>query len=143
MRRHAANLTETASLTPNAPYGNGGAHLSFWKPSFVLGTPAGGEAGVNFWNIHNQGHINVGFTAPRMKPTLVDCRLLSTRPITYKVYSGGAAAPGAAGESALDHGHFLLMVAGTGDGGPISVELWPTPDTTAMGFLGCELSTIE
>lgn len=136
-------LAEPISLTPNAPYANGGAHLSFWKPSFVLGTPTGGEAGVNFWNIHNQGHVNVGFMPARMKSTFVDCRLLSTGPITYKVYSGAGAAPSAAGESALDHGHFLLVVPGTENGGPVSVELWPTPDTTTMGFLGCELSTIE
>lgn len=136
-------LTTTISLTPNAPFGNGGAHLSFWKPSFVLGTPTGGEAGVNFWNIHNQGHINVGFSPAPMTSTFVDCRLLSTGPITYKVYSGAGATPSAAGESPLDRGHFLLVVPGTGNGGPMSVELWPTPDTTTMGFLGCELSTID
>jgi hypothetical protein len=49
-------LAETISLTPNAPYGSGGAHLSFWKPSFVLGTVAGSPGHLN---IHNQGHINV------------------------------------------------------------------------------------
>jgi hypothetical protein len=136
-------LTATISLTPNAPYENGGAHLSFWKPSFVLGTSSGGEAGVNFWGIHNQGHVNVGFTPAPMKSTLVDCRLLSARPITYKVYSGAGAAPSAAGEITLEHGHFLLAVPGSGSGGPVSVELWPTPDTTTMGFLGCELNTIE
>lgn len=136
-------LAEPISLTPNAPYANGGAHLSFWKPSFVLGTAAGGETGVNFWSIHNQGHINVGFTPTRVKSTFVDCRLLSTAPITYKVFSGAGSAPISAGESALDRGHFLLVLPGSGSGGSVSLELWPTPDTTTMGFLGCELSTIE
>jgi hypothetical protein len=136
-------LAEPISLTPNAPYSNGGAHLSFWKPSFVLGTPTGGEAGVNFWNIHNQGHVNVGFMQAPTKSTFVDCRLLSTAAITYKVYSGAGATPSAAGEIALERGHFLLAVPESGSGGPVSVELWPTPDTTTMGFLGCELSTIE
>jgi len=31
----------TTSLTPNAPFAGNGAHLSFWKNSFVIGTPAG------------------------------------------------------------------------------------------------------
>ena len=97
-RQHAAEkamslgavpvLGPPVMLTPNAPFGSGGAHLSIWKPSFVLGTPGGGEVGVNFWGIHNEGHVNVGFTPTSTTAYLLDCRMLSAGPITYKVYDG-------------------------------------------------------
>lgn len=131
------SLRVFAALTPNHPYAGSGAHLSFWKTSFVLGTKAGGEAGVNFWNIRDQGHINVGFAASWR--TLLDCRLIAAGPVTYKVYDGAASVPREQGEKALANGHFLLAVpAGTA----ISVELWPTPVDAPMGFLGCDLAAL-
>ena len=83
-------LGGTVTLTPDAPYAWSGAHLSFWKPSFLLGTAAGGEGGVNFWGIHNQGHVNVGFTATGGTTYLLDCRLLTAGRVTYKIYDGAA-----------------------------------------------------
>lgn len=130
------------SLTPNAPYGRGGAHLSFWKPSFVLGTPGGGEAGVNFWGIHNDGHANVGFSSTGATSYLLDCRLLSAGHITYKIYTGEGESLREHGETALNHNHFLLLVPVTTPGEPVSVELWPTPVTEPMGLLGCDLSAV-
>jgi hypothetical protein len=130
------------SLTPNAPYSRSGAHLSFWKPSFVLGTRAGGEAGINFWGIHDQGHVNVGFTARQGEPYLLDCRLLATKPVAYKVYAGQDSAPRTEGEIPLKANHFLLALPATQGDELISVELWPEPMIATMGFLGCEIDTI-
>lgn len=130
-------------LTPNAPYGRGGAHLSFWKPSFVLATPEGGEAGVNFWGLYNEGHVNVGFTPTAAGPQLLDCRLLSAGGAAYKVYAGAGADPVEAGDLPLRDGHALLVVQATTPDEPISVELWPSPMTATFGFLGCDLSAIE
>lgn len=138
----APSLGEPLSLTPNAPSGRDGAHLSFWKPSFLVGTPSGGEAGVNFWGIHNEGHVNVAFTPGSSQPWLVDCRLLSAGAITYKVYSGAGESLRDQGQVPLRDGHFLLLVPVTQPGEVISVELWPTPVTETMGFLGCELGVI-
>jgi hypothetical protein len=124
-----------ATLTPNHPYAAGGAHLSFWKTSFVLGTRSGGEAGVNFWDIHNEGHINVGFRAS--KTTILDCRLIAAGPVTVKVYAGAANQPREQSEKSLENGHLLLVVPAAAD---ISVELWPAPIDAKMGFLGCDLA---
>ena len=129
------------SLTPNAPYGPDGAHLSVWKPSFVVGTASGGEIGVNFWGIHNEGHVNVGFT-PSGASYLLDCRLLSAREITWKVYSGPNESAREHGQSALSDNHLLLMVPTPQPGELTSVELWPTPLTEPMGLLGCDLSVV-
>jgi hypothetical protein len=128
------------SLTPNAPYGPDGEHLSFWKTSFVLGTPDGGEAGVNFWGIHNEGHINFGFTARPATSYVLDCRLLSAGRITYKIFSGTGPEPGEQKSAPLKEGHLLVAIPASD--GPVSVELWPTPVTEPMGFLGCELSAL-
>ena len=133
-------LGASVSLTPNTPYGAGEAHLSFWKPSFVLGTASGGEAGFNFWGIHNEGHVNVGFTAPARATYLLDCRLLSAGDISYKIYSGATESPRGHGQSALIDDHFMLLVTASGSSELISVELWPTPVNETMGFLGCDLS---
>src|SRR5437868_14480037 len=81
---------QTTSITPNTPFAENGAHLSFWKTSFVLGTPAGGEAGVNFWGIHSGGHINVGFTASGTAEVL-DCRMLGR--VLHKLYVGTESEP--------------------------------------------------
>lgn len=59
----------------NAPYGRDGAQLSIWKPLFVRGTVSGGEIGVTIWGIHNDRHVNVGFTSASTKSTLLDYRL--------------------------------------------------------------------
>jgi hypothetical protein len=137
------DLGKPVSLTPNAPYAKDGSHLSIWKPSFVLGTPSGGEVGVNFWGIYNQGHVNVGFTPKSAKPYLLDCRMVATGNITYKVYEGAGSEPAAQGEQSLADGHLLLMVPVSKEGEPISVELWPTPVNAPLGFLGCEISAIK
>ncbi|MEO8138123.1 MAG: hypothetical protein ABI742_00695 [Gemmatimonadota bacterium] len=136
-------LGAPVSLTPNAPYGRGGAHLSIWKPSFVLGTADGGEVGINFWGLHNEGHVNVGFTSTPVKSTLLDCRLLSAGKITLKIYDGAKESLQAQGEQSLRENHFLLLVPGSGPGNTVSVELWPTPVTETMGLLGCGLSEVE
>lgn len=136
-------LGATISLTPNAPFADRDAHLHFWKPSFVIGAPEGGEAGVNFWGYHDGGHINVGFTPPDARSWVVDCRLISATPITYKIYSGPGAEPRAMGVRAIDRGHFLAVIQASEPGVAISVELWPTPDTALMGFLGCDLSPMN
>ncbi|HWA91052.1 MAG TPA: hypothetical protein VG889_13520 [Rhizomicrobium sp.] len=129
----APTLKTIASLSPNRPHSHG-AHLSFWKTSFVLGTASGGEAGVNFWNIHDEGHINVGFRARRT--TILDCRLIASGPVTYKVYAGPDGAPRAQSDETLKDGHLVISVRAMGD---VSVELWPKPVDATMGFLGCDL----
>jgi len=135
-------LGASISLMPNTPYGRGDAHLSFWKPSFVLGTSSGGEAGVNFWGIHNEGHVNVGFTSAAATSYLLDCRLLSAGDITYKVYDGENEHLRESRQVALIDNHFMLLVPASNAGDVISVELWPTPVTETMGFLGCDLSAV-
>ena len=134
------SLGASVSLAPNTPYGRDGAHLSFWKPSFVIGTASGGEAGINFWGIHNEGHVNVGFTGSAGTSYLLDCRLLSDGDITYKVYGGERESLRTRGQVALMDDHLLLLVAASQPGDVISVELWPTPLTETMGFLGCDVS---
>jgi len=135
-------LGASVSLTPNAPFGWNGAHLSIWKPSFVLGTPGGGEAGFNFWGLYNQGHVNVGFTPAGPTSYLLDCRLLSAGDITYKVYVGTGEQFRAQGHVALADDHLMLLVPAADPGEVVSVELWPTPETEPMGFLGCDLSAV-
>ncbi len=136
-------LSATVSLTPNAPYADGDARLSFWKPSFVLGTPGGGEAGINFWGVHVEGHVNVAFTPAATKQHVLDCRVLSAGPVTYSVYSGPGAVPKAQGDVALKDNHMIMVVAASAPGVPVSVELWPTPVTEKLGFLGCDIATID
>jgi hypothetical protein len=136
-------LDKPVSLTPNAPCANDGSHLSIWKPSFVLGTPNGGEVGVNFWGIYNQGHVKVGFTQESAKSYLLDCRLVSAGDIAYKVYAGAGSEPAAQGEMPLSDGHLFIMVPAVQSERLVSVELWPTPVNAPMGFLGCEISGIK
>jgi hypothetical protein len=126
----------TVSLTPNAPFAANGAHLSFWKTSFVLGTPAGGEAGVNFWGIHTGGHINIGFTAGGTAEVL-DCRVLGHA--LHKLYVGADSEPREQAETPPDDGHLLLVLPAVARGTPLSVELWPVPTDAPMGLLGCEI----
>ena len=132
-------LGAPVSLTPNAPHA-GDAHLSIWKPSFVLGTASGGEVGVNFWGIHNEGHVNVGFTSAAATSYLLDCRLLSAGVITYKIYDGEHESFRKQGQIPLVDNHLILLVPVSTPGDVISVELWPTPVTEPLGFLGCDLS---
>jgi hypothetical protein len=134
-------LGATVSLTPDAPYAPDGSHLSFWKPSFVIGTAAGGEAGINFWGKYQDGHMNVAF-APAHS-ALLDCRMLSAGNITYKVYAGNSSTPRERGDYPLRDGHFLLMIAVAKAGDPLSVELWPTPATQPVGIFGCDISVIN
>ena len=135
-------LGAAVSVTPNAPHAADGTHLDFWKPSYLLGTASGGEAGVNFFGLHNDGHINIGFTAGTAKSYALDCRLLSAGPITYKVYAGASDKPNPQEERALTANHLLVVVPASTAGQTILVELWPTPTTAVMGFLGCDLSPI-
>jgi len=135
-------LGGTVSLTPDAPFAWDGAHLSFWKPSFVVGTPGGGEGGVNFWGIHEGGHVNVGFPASAGTTTLLDCRLVTPGDVTYKIYDGTAERLRDSSQVTLADGHLLLLVDAARVGGPVSVELWPTPVTETLGFLGCEVSVV-
>ena len=134
-------LDAMTSLTPNVSYAPDGSHLSFWKPSYVIGTASGGEAGVNFWGIYNQGHVNVGYAQRAAKPYVLDCRMISVGNIAYKVYSGESAQPSAESRMSLRDGHFLLTVLPAGAGEQVSVELWPATPTTPVGFFGCELGT--
>jgi hypothetical protein len=129
---------QTISLTPNAPFARNGAHLSFWKTAFVLGTPAGGEAGVNFWGIHDGGHINVGFTSGGAAAVL-DCRVLGRA--MHKLCVGAASEPRDQSETPLTDGHLLLALPAVARGTSVSVELWPVPAEATMGFLGCEIDT--
>jgi hypothetical protein len=133
-----APTLETISVTPNAPFATNGAHLSFWKTSFVLGTPAGGEAGVNFWGIHTSGHINVGFTASG-RTAVLDCRVLGR--VMHRLYVGTGSELRALAETRRDDGHFLLVLPRVRRGTPVSVELWPVPADATMGLLGCEIDT--
>ncbi|GEM_PF-2992595 len=132
-------LGVSVALTPNAPFARDGSHLSFWKPSFVIGTEAGGEAGINFWGLRQEGHMNVG-VAPA-GPVALDCRLLSAGRIAYKIYAGDALRTQA--DAALQDGHFLLMLSPSRPGEPISVELWPSPGTEPLGIFGCDVSAVE
>ena len=136
-------LGPVVTVTPNAPYSPDGTHLDFWKTSFVLGTPRGSEAGVNFWGMQNGGHINIGFRASAAKTYALDCRLLSVGAIHYKVFNGTRAVPNPQGDSALAHNHFLLIVSVHEASQTVLVELWPTTDTAPMGFLGCGLSPVN
>jgi len=129
---------QTTSLTPNAPFAASGAHLSFWKTSFVIGTPAGGEAGVNFWGTHTGGHINAGFMASGTAEVL-DCRLLGR--VMRKLYISAESEPREQAETPLDDGHLLVVLPAFARGTPVSVELWPVPADATMGFLGCEIDT--
>ena len=137
-----AKLGAQVSVNPNAPFTPDGTRLDFWKTSFVLGTFHGGEAGVNFFGVHNGGHINIGFQANTGQSYVVDCRLLSAEPVHYKVFTGRGADPASQGEFLLITNHFLLVVPASKTGGTVLVELWPTADSALMGFLGCELSAI-
>ena len=129
-------LGASVALTPNAPFARDGSYLSFWKPSFVIGTEAGGEAGINFWGLHQEGHMNVGLTPAG--PVALDCRMLSAGRIAYKIYAGDALRTQA--DAALHDGHFLLMLSPSRPGEPISVELWPSPGTEPLGIFGCDVS---
>lgn len=131
-------LQMSASLTPDAPYAADGSHLSFWKPSFVIGTDAGGEAGINYWGLFQQGHMNVGFRAAG--PMLLDCRLQSAGPITYRIYAGQGDKPMMQGQKPLHHGHFFLLVPKAKEA--VSVELWPSPETQPLGIFGCDLNKV-
>ena len=135
-------LSRSISLTPNAPYAPNGSHLSFWKPSFVIGTANGGEAGINYWGKYQEGHMNVGLVPASGKSIVLDCRMQSTGGITYKIYAGNSAAAYVQGEVPLRDGHFLLTFAVSKTGKPISVELWPMPETQTVGIFGCDLSTL-
>lgn len=151
-REHAARQTlglatpltlgEPVSVTPDAPWAWTGAHLSVWKPSFVLGTAGGGEVGINFWGIHNEGHVNVGFTAAAGSSYLLDCRVLTAGTVTYKIYDGAAETFRAQGPAAFADHHVMVQVGAVRIDGPVSVELWPTPVTEPLGFLGCDLSVV-
>jgi len=133
-------LGAPVSLTPDAPYATDGSHLSFWKPSFVIGTANGGEAGFNYWGKYQDGHMNVGL-APHAASTIVlDCRMFSAGGITYKIYTGAGGVPGAHGEGPLRNGHFLLLIPGVATDEPISVELWPATPIQTVGVFGCDIS---
>ena len=136
-----AKLGAPVSVNPNSPFAPDGTRLDFWKTSFVLGTPYGGEAGVNFFGIYNGGHINIGFQASTAKSYALDCRMLSAGPISYKVFTGRGADPTSQGKFLLINNHFLLVVPAQ-ESAAVLVELWPTTDSAPMGFLGCELSAI-
>lgn len=132
----------TASLTPNTPYAADGSHLSFWKPSFVIGTANGGEVGINYWGKFQEGHVNVAFT-PTSSIAALDCRMISAGHIGYKLYGGNASSPEAQGDVALRDGHMLLMLPRLAASVPVSVELWPMPGTATVGFFGCDIAAVK
>ncbi len=90
----------------------------------MIGTPAGGEAGVNFWGIHSGGHINAGFMASGTAEVL-DCRILGR--VLHKLYVGAESEPREQAETPLDDGHLLVVLPAIARGTPVSVELWPVP----------------
>jgi len=132
-------LGVAVSVTPNAPYAADGMHLSFWKPAFLLGTAGTGEAGFNFWDLYNEGHIGVGITRRPDVAALLDCRLYSSGNIAYKIYSGDEGAFTGQGELKVLDGHVLLLLPARPRVEPVSVELWPNPAHALMGFFGCTL----
>ena len=137
------SLGPATSLTPNAPFAADGAHLSFWKPAFVLGTASGGEAGFNFWGIYVEGHVNVGLVTKSARRVMLDCRLLSSAKISYKIFIGSGAGPRESAARNLDGGHLLLALPALRPATAVSVEFWPAPAHATLGFLGCDLSTLE
>ncbi len=132
------HLGAPVSLTPNQAYADGAA-LNIWKPSFVLGSRDGGEAGINFWDLHSEGHINLAFTPRTAKAHLLDCRFLSAGPVTYKIYAEGADTPASQGQVALAAHHLLLAVPEK----TALVEMWPAPASEVIGFFGCDVSEME
>jgi hypothetical protein len=136
-------LGRPVSLTPNAPRAPDGSRLHFWKPSFLIGADNGGEAAVNLWGMHVEGHINVGYTPRTENARLIDCRLQSAGPITYKVFAGAGETFVSTGQIALAEGHFFLVVPVQAADTLISVELWPTLLAEPMGFFGCDISELR
>jgi hypothetical protein len=136
-------LGNSATLTPNTPYAPDGSHLSFWKPSFVVGTPNGGEAGINFWGLTVEGHINVGFMSIAGRQRLLDCRVLSEGGVTFKTYLGDRTTSAVESDVPVNEGHVLMTVESLKTNVPVSVELWPARKTEPLGFFGCDLNTIE
>ena len=137
-------LGAPASLTPNHLYADTDqAALNIWKPAFVLGTQDGGEVGINFWGLHNEGHINLAFTPHTSQTRALDCRFLSAGAITYKIYREGADTPMAEGQVELADHHLLLAVPIEAANMPVLVEMWPTPTTQVVGFFGCDLSEMR
>jgi hypothetical protein len=135
-------LGTPVSVTPNAPYALDGTRLYFWKPSFLIGTPSAGEAGVNFWGLYNDGHVNISFTAGSAKSYALDCRILSNGPITHKFFGDSREASISQGDTNLGKNHLLLVVPTSTVGASMLVEMWPSPTTAVVGFLGCDLSPI-
>ena len=135
------HLSAGVSLTPNQPYGQDGSALNFWKPSFVLATPEGGEAGVNFWGQHDEGHINVALTPDTSRNRVLDCRILSAAPIAFKIYSGPGSAPLQQGRIVLAGHHLFLATPPATLGQSVLVELWPTTPQ-AVGFFGCDVAEL-
>lgn len=135
----APAVGEPTTVSPNAPSAANGTHLSFWKPAFLLGTAGGGEAGFNFWNLYNEGHVNIGFTRQRDVSMLLDCQLYSSGNVAFKVYAGDEGALSAQGELKLTNGHVLLLLPARDRKEPVSVELWPNPAHSLLGFFGCTL----
>lgn len=131
------SLGPSISLTPDAAFAQNGSHLSFWNPSFVIATKSGGEAGINFWERYEQGHMNVGLPAQANQHVLLDCRIISDGDIAYKIYRDGAT-PNRAGRASLVNRHLLLDVAA----GATSIEIWPARERQIVGILGCSLNTI-
>jgi hypothetical protein len=131
----------SVSLTPNQLYTDA-ARLDMWHPAFVIGTADGGEAGVNFWGQHNQGHINVGFRSTNYDVHLLDCRMVSAEPVHYKLFTNKDT-PDKEGDVPLVDGHLLLLIPAVAEGQSGLVELWPQSETAVMGFFGCDLSRLS
>jgi len=139
--KSASRAERPVSLTPNAPYAPDGSHLSFWKPSFVIGTAGGGEAGINYWGKFQEGHMNIALPAGRTAQTFLDCRVLTAGRLEFKVYGGDKGELQDRGEITLQDNHAFLLLPAAAQ--PASVELWPAPQTQPLGILGCELSAVR
>jgi acetyl esterase/lipase len=133
------SVGEPTVVSPNFPYATDGTHLSFWKPAFLLGTAGSGEAGFNFWDLYNEGHVNVGFIRQIDVSMLLDCHLYSSGNVAYKIYSGDAGTLTAQGELQVKNGHVLLLLPARTRTEPVSVELWPNPAHALLGFFSCVL----
>ncbi len=135
-------LSATITLTPDSPYAADGTHFEVWKPSFVVGTADGGEIGVNFWNIHNEGHIDISLPPAESGDRLADCRVVTTGRIRYAIYIAKGDRPAIEEELTPYDGHVLIHIPTIADATDL-VELWPSPEDAPTGYLGCDISVVN
>ena len=132
---HIVSRVHRPSITPYLPT------AATATGAAVVVIPGGGHR--ELWMDHEGYRVGQWLSDHGVAAFVLDCRLLSAGNITHKVFVGAAASPRDQGETSLIDNHLLLVVPVSASGVPISVELWPTPVSQTMGFLGCDLSAIE